>query len=139
MSEKERGGAGLAQLIGSWSLVALDGKPVEAVGKPITLEVAEDAAVAGVSGVNRFMTRLETADLAEGRLAFAPAAGTRMAGPPEAMALEQAFLERLSAVATFSVDDDVLRLWAGDNEALTFERAGAALPGPGGGDDPTAP
>jgi len=29
----------------------------------------------------------------------------------------------LSAATTFSVDDNVLRLWAGDNEALTFERA----------------
>jgi hypothetical protein len=123
MSEKNGGGAGLAQLAGPWSLVALDGKSFEAVGKPITLEVAEDGAVAGVSGVNRFMTRLETADLAEGRLAFAPAAGTKMAGPPEAMALEQAFLERLSAVSTFAVEGDTLRLWAGDTEALTFERA----------------
>jgi heat shock protein HslJ len=96
---------------------------VEPVGTPITLEVAEDGAVSGVSGVNRFMTRLETADVSEGRLAFAPAAGTRMAGPPEAMALEQAFLARLSAVTTFDVENGVLRLWAGDNEALTFERA----------------
>jgi predicted amidohydrolase YtcJ len=123
MSDKESDVTGLAQLVGPWSLVALDGRPVEAVGKPITLEVAEDGAVAGVSGVNRFMTRLETADLAEGRLVFAPAAGTRMAGPPEAMALEQAFLARLSAASTFSVDDNVLRLWAGDNEALAFERS----------------
>ncbi len=123
MPKSDGGTSGLAVLVGSWTLVALDGTPVEAVGKPITLEVAEDGAVAGVSGINRFMTRIETADLAEGRLGFAPAAGTRMAGPPEAMALEQAFLERVSAVSTFSADDGVLRLWAGDNEALTFERA----------------
>jgi hypothetical protein len=115
--------AGLTALTGSWTLTAIDGGPVEPVGTPITLEVAEDGAVSGVSGVNRFMTRLETADVSEGRLAFAPAAGTRMAGPPEAMALEQAFLARLSAVTTFDVENGVLRLWAGDNEALTFERA----------------
>jgi heat shock protein HslJ len=46
-----------------------------------------------------------------------------MAGPPEAMALEQTFLERLSAVSAFDVEGDTLRLWAGDTEALTFERA----------------
>jgi hypothetical protein len=123
MSEEASGQAALGRLVGPWTLVALDGEPAEAVGEAITLEIAEDGAVAGVSGVNRFMTRIETADLGEGRLAFAPAAGTRMAGPPEAMALEQAFLERLTAVSTFAVDGDALRLWAGDTEALTFERA----------------
>jgi hypothetical protein len=39
------------------------------------------------------------------------------------MALEQAFLARLGAVSTFAIEGDVLRLWAGDNDALTFERA----------------
>ena len=62
----------LTALVGSWTLVALDGEPVESPDKAITLEVAEDGAVAGVSGVNRFMTRLETADLAQGRLALRP-------------------------------------------------------------------
>jgi len=70
----------------------------------------------------RFMTRLATANLGEGRIAFAPAAGTRMAGPPDAMAFEQTFLARLSAVSTFAVDGDVLHLSAGDSEALTFKR-----------------
>jgi hypothetical protein len=123
MPKSDGGVEGLAAMVGSWRLVALDGEAVEPLGKPITLEVAADGAVAGVSGVNRFMSRLEPADLAEGRLAFAPAAGTRMAGPPEAMALEQTFLKRLSAVSTFDVRGDVLRLWAGGNQALTFERA----------------
>ncbi|HSN53093.1 MAG TPA: amidohydrolase family protein [Candidatus Sulfomarinibacteraceae bacterium] len=123
MPKVDGGNAGLTALVGSWTLVALDGGPVEPVGKPITLEIAEDGAVAGVSGVNRFMTRLETADPIEGRLAFAPAAGTRMAGPPEAMALEQTFLARLSTVTTYAVDGNTLRLWAADNEALTFARA----------------
>ncbi len=83
MPKDDGGTAGLTALTGSWTLTAIDGGPVEPVGKPITLEVAEDGAVTGVSGVNRFMTRLETADLDEGRLAFAPAAGTRMAGRSE--------------------------------------------------------
>jgi hypothetical protein len=132
--------AGRAALVGSWTLVALDGKPVEPVGEQVTLDIAEDGAVSGVSGVNRFMTRLETAALAEGRrFAVAPAAGTRMAGTPDAMALEQTFLARLSAASDFAIDGDVLRLWAGDNEALTFERASAGLPEPGNRDDPTAP
>jgi heat shock protein HslJ len=123
MPKEDGGTQGLAGLVGSWMLVALDGGTVEPLGEQITLDIGEDGTASGVSGVNRFMTRLETADLAEGRLAFAQAVGTRMAGPPEAMALEQAFLARLSAVSTFAVDGDTLRLWAGDNQALTFERA----------------
>jgi heat shock protein HslJ len=45
-----------------------------------------------------------------------------MAGPPRAMAFEKIFLERLGAVTGYEVDGDTLRLRAGDNEALTFER-----------------
>ena len=89
------------------------------VGKTPTLEILEDGSAAGVSGVNRYRTRLE---LSDGRLAFGPTAGTKMAGPPEAMALESDFLARLDAVSTYQVEGDTLRLWAGDNEALTFSR-----------------
>ena len=108
-----------ADLLGEWTLVALDGEPVPEVGKTPTLEIQEDGSAAGVSGVNRYRTQLE---LADGRLGFGPTAGTKMAGPPEAMALESAFLARLDAASTYQVEGDTLRLWAGDNEALTFAR-----------------
>jgi heat shock protein HslJ len=108
-----------ADLLGEWTLVALDGEPVPEVGKTPTLEILEDGSAAGVSGVNRYRTQLE---LADGRLDFGPTAGTKMAGPPEAMALESDFLARLDAVSTYQVEGDTLRLWAGDNEALTFSR-----------------
>ena len=108
-----------ADLLGEWTLVILDGEPVPEVGKTPTLEILEDGSAAGVSGVNRYRTRLE---LSDGRLAFGPTAGTKMAGPPEAMALESDFLARLDAVSTYQVEGDTLRLWAGDNEALTFSR-----------------
>lgn len=108
-----------ADLLGEWTLVALDGKPVPEVGKTPTLEILEDGSAAGVSGVNRYRTRL---DLTDGRLDFGPTAGTKMAGPPEAMALESDFLARLDAASAYRVEGDTLRLWAGDNEALTFSR-----------------
>ena len=108
-----------AALLGSWTLAALDGAPVPDVGKTPALEILEDGAVSGVSGVNSFRTQLEIDD---GRLAFGPAAGTKMAGPPAAMDLETTFLARLAAVSTYDTDGDTLRLWAGDNEALTFTR-----------------
>jgi predicted amidohydrolase YtcJ len=114
--------AKLAALVGSWTLVALDGEPVGEVVKAITLEIRDDGSAGGSSGVNRFMTRLETEALADGRIGFTPAAGTMMAGPPRAMETERMFLQRVGAVSTYAIDGDTLRMWASENEALTFER-----------------
>jgi heat shock protein HslJ len=113
----------LAALVGSWTLVGLDGEPVDEAGNAITLEIRDDESAGGSSGVNRFMTRLKTDALADGRIGFAPAAGTKMAGPPRAMETERVFLQRLGAVSTYAIEGDTLRMWAGDNGALTFERA----------------
>jgi len=114
---------GLVPLAGSWTLIALDGGPVPAVGRTPTIAFREDGAVSGTGGVNRIMTRLAKDDVAQGRIAFAPAATTRMAGPPEAMELERVFLDHLDAISTFIVEGGTLRLFAGDHEALRFERA----------------
>ncbi len=107
-------------LIGSWTLVAIDGAPVTEVGKTPTMEILEDGTVSGVGGINRYSTQLEVTD---GRPVFSPTASTKMAGPPEAMALESAFFTRLGTVSNYKIDGETLRLWAGDDEALTFKRA----------------
>jgi heat shock protein HslJ len=122
-SDDDGNAAELAALVGSWTLVALDGEPVDEVVKAITLEIRDDGSAGGSSGINRFMTRLNSEALAERQIEFAPAAGTRMAGPPQAMEIERAFLQRIGAVSTYAIEGDNLRMWAGDNEALTFERA----------------
>ena len=114
--------AGLGALAGRWTLTAVDGAPFELAGRLPMLEIRDDGSAGGVSGVNRFMTKLDATLLAEGRISFGRAASTRMAGPPEAMAFEQSFLERLSAVSSFTIDGGTLRLWAGDAEVLAFGR-----------------
>lgn len=106
--------------VGAWNLIAIDGAAVPEVGKQPTLVISEDGAASGVGGVNRYSAQIE---ISGGRVAFGPTAATKMAGPPEAMELESTFFTRLGEVSTFAVDGDTLRLWAGDNEALTFERA----------------
>jgi putative lipoprotein len=116
--EMDRGGIP-PELLGSWTLVALDGQPVPEVGKTPTLEIFEDGSAAGVSGVNRFRSQLDASD---GRLSFGPVASTKMAGPPAAMELEGTFVARLGTVGAYAVEGTTLRLWTGDNEALTFER-----------------
>jgi heat shock protein HslJ len=108
-----------AGLAGSWTLVEIDGAPVTKAGKTPTMDVLEDGTVSGIGGVNRYSTRLE---VTEGRIDFGPTASTKMAGPPEAMALENAFFTRLGSVSNYQIESESLRLWAGDNEALTFER-----------------
>jgi putative lipoprotein len=109
----------LGGLVGAWILVTVDGGPVPEVGKQPTMEISEDGTVSGVGGVNRFNTQVEVVD---GRLSFGPTAATKMAGPPEAMDLEKVFFTRLGSVLNYEIDGETLRLWAGNNEALTFER-----------------
>jgi heat shock protein HslJ len=45
-----------------------------------------------------------------------------MAGPPEAMALEKMFLDRLQTVSSFKPDGDLLHLYTLENQTVTFER-----------------
>ena len=109
----------LADLVGIWTLVAIDERPIEPTETPPFLEILEDGTASGMSGVNRFTTRIE---IDEGRVSFGPTASTRMAGAAEAMELERVFLARLGSVSTFEIDGDTLQLRAEGSEALTFER-----------------
>jgi heat shock protein HslJ len=85
------------------------------------LEVTPDGEVAGHGGVNRFGSRART----DGeRLYLGPVRSTRMAGPPEAMAAETAFLEALGAVATYAVESDRLELRDQDGAPLVRLRRG---------------
>lgn len=111
-----------AELVGSWALIAVDGNPGDMGDVTPTLDLRRDGSIGGFSGVNRFVTRLGSEDAVEGTMSLGPTAGTRMAGPPRAMAFEKIFLERLDAVTGYDVDGDTLRLWSGDDEVLTFER-----------------
>ena len=109
-------------LLGSWTLVTLDGTMPETDRGALTLEVMPDGTVAGFSGVNRYRTKMTTG-LPPGHVKFKQAASTMMAGPEDVMATEQIFMQRLGAVSTFTITGDTLRMYAGDNEALTFTRS----------------
>ncbi len=108
-----------AELLGRWKLVAIDGEAIAEVGTTPFVLFAEDGTVGGVGGINRFNTKVT---VAEGKLSFSPAAMTKMAGPPEAMDLEDTFMNRLMSASSYAVDGDNLLMWAGDNEALKFAR-----------------
>jgi hypothetical protein len=40
------------------------------------------------------------------------------------MEIERLFLQRVGSVSAYSIEEDTLKMWTGDNETLTFERAG---------------
>jgi heat shock protein HslJ len=87
----------------------------------LTLRFEEPARAAGNSGVNRFSAQV-IADASQ--LRFVSPISTRMAGPPEQMALESEFLVRLQAVAVWKIDGNRLRLSdAAGLEMMVLERA----------------
>lgn len=107
------------ELIGSWTLVEIDGQAVPEAGTTPTLDILDDGSVGGIGGINRFRTHL---DIVDGLLSFGPVGATKMAGPPEAMDLESAFFARLDAVSTYQVEGEELTLRGDDTESLKFKK-----------------
>ena len=106
----------------TWLLVEIDGRALEAapipgLRTPTLFLDAQTKRAAGVAGVNRYTAGYEH----EGsQLLFGQAAATRMAGPPQAMETEQAFLDAIQAVTSWSFDDGRLVLYADGEARLRF-------------------
>lgn len=118
-------------LSGTWEL-----QPDAAIpppgGRVISL-VFRGGSVAGMAGVNRYRGRVEVhpdraaTQPVSGHLRFGPLATTLMAGPPAAMAAEQAYLAALSRTDGFRVAGEALHLLVQGQPLLTFRRAPSAL------------
>lgn len=106
---------------GQWRLVAIDQRQLRQGGTP-TVVFGDEGNCWGSTGVNDFRTTFTLEGPDQNRVKVGPAAVTRKAGPPEAMALENLFLERFESVSSFKVDGDYLYLDAGTNQNLTFQR-----------------
>ena len=106
---------------GEWRLVAIDERQLRAGGTP-TVVFGDEGSCRGNTGVNDFQTTLTLEGADQSRIKVGPAAVTRKAGPPEAMALETLFLERFESASSFKVDGDILHLHSGVDQNLTFER-----------------
>lgn len=103
---------------GSWRVTALAG--VDASGTEPPEFTIEGTRIAGRSGCNRFNAALT---LDGESLRIGPAAVTRMACPPDRMALERAFLEALTAVDHFAIDNEGRLLLTGaDRDLIRAER-----------------
>lgn len=109
-------------LVGVWSVTRIDQiDPV--AGRAPAIEFADDGAVAGTTGCNRF-TAQWTVD--EGRLSVGPAATTRRACVPELNAQEAAMLVLLAdaVAAAVTIDGDQLTIETTGGHRLVAVRAG---------------
>jgi heat shock protein HslJ len=101
-----------------WTLVELEGEPVETGADELPRSLAldlEESRVSGWGGVNRLTG---TFALSENELRFGPLATTRMAGPEDAMRREREFLAALERVTTYDREGRTLTLLAGDDTVL---------------------
>jgi heat shock protein HslJ len=113
------------QLTGDWNLTSIQGTPLtlpQGARQP-TLNFTNDGKVSGTGGVNRLASSIDLPSLAKGQFKLAPAASTKMAGPPEAMALEDTFYRLLGEATGLSIDGDSLSLSGAAGELLKFVRA----------------
>ena len=90
------------------------------------LSFGDDGGLSGTTGVNRLMGRYEVGEAA---VTFGPLATTRMAGPPELMAQEQAVTRALSGEVAYALVGEGLTLGVGE-QSLLLERAGIHLIAP---------
>jgi heat shock protein HslJ len=102
-------------IVGSWSVRGVrvgDGVVSSATDPDRTITFTADGDVSGLAGVNRFSG---SARLDGDRLTLGPLRTTRMAGPPDAMDAEAAFLRALDDVVAIRLDGDDLWLLDGDD------------------------
>jgi len=109
----------IASLAGqSWTCVTLDGAAITAT-RPPTITFDGAGRVNGFSGVNRFGGSVESAKA--GELHFGQMMSTKMAGPPEQMALESSFLGALARADRYVVTDAKLIFSAGEKMIVQFK------------------
>jgi heat shock protein HslJ len=108
LSSEVRGVLALSMLAANeWQLVEIDGQPLPA-GVDAPLIHFERASVRGFAGCNRF--NAPVTESKPGEIVIGPAAGTKMACPPEKMDLEQRFLAQLAKVNRYNYQVEQLAL-----------------------------
>lgn len=127
----------LSLLTGNWDVSKIEGKDLSAIANTSSLNnkpsMSIDAAgkVFGSTGVNRYSSSFDPAQLASGKFSLSPAAATKMAGPPEASQIENAFTTALSKVSSIDLKSlaggNLSLLGADGSEVLRFVRSAAGL------------
>lgn len=122
----DQSGSKLDSLLGTWTLVSIEGENIDKILREELqhpdLAIKEDGRVSGFSGVNSFNGQLDLDAVKRGGFSSGPFASTRMAGPPEAMDLEQRVLSMLGQAYHFTVKGDELDLLSGTEVLLVYTR-----------------
>ena len=87
-------------------LIGIDGKPVAVTDQPPSLFISAEGRASGFAGVNRYFAEATVGNAINYDnvpLRFGPVGATRMAGPPERMALEDAFTSMLGGVRSAAI------------------------------------
>jgi heat shock protein HslJ len=114
LSSEVRGVLALSMLAANeWQLVEIDGQPLPAGIDPPLIHF-ERASVRGFAGCNRFNAPITESK--PGEVVIGPAAGTKMACPPEKMELEARFLDQLAKVTRYGYVAEQLALTWQDGE-----------------------
>jgi len=105
-----------------WALIQMNGELVPGGDRDeaptLVLSGQGTGRISGFSGVNRYFGSYE---LGAGSLTLAIAGMTRMAGPPEAMALEQAFIEQANGGSfTYDLAEQTLNLYRDGRLVMMF-------------------
>ena len=110
--------ASLAQARGTWQLDAT----VPQGGRIPTLTIQEDGGVHGNGGVNQYSATVDVRAMEQGLWRMTPPRSTRMAGPQEAMALEQSMLTALQEAETAQLQQGRLCLLRQGRVLVRFAR-----------------
>ena len=115
---------------GDWVLEWMHGRgpvtPPESQRTP-TITIGADGALKGHTGVNRLSGGVDAEAMNKGEFRSGPVAMTKMAGPPDAMALESEFVGLLSNATRYRVDEGpVLVLSNESGELLRFGRTSSS-------------
>jgi heat shock protein HslJ len=101
---------------GEWELASIDGHPVSVARTPTLL--FEEKRVSGHTGVNAFGGELISSQPFD----VGPFAMTKMAGPPDAMALESRYVFLLDKSDRASIEGDTLTMTAPGETPMVFRR-----------------
>ncbi len=117
----------MSPLVGDWTLAWMHARgsiapPRDDAARGPSVTFAEGGQITGFAGVNRYSGKLDAAALRDGHFATGPLAATRMAGPPEAMELDEQFLGLLDRANRYRVDGATLVFSDESGELLRFTR-----------------
>lgn len=111
---------GLALADTKWALSGVNWTTDDVTGFEVTLDFTADNA-SGFAAVNQYNGSYTATT--DGTLEFGPLATTKMAGEEAAMKFEAEYLAALAKVTNYSAAGDLLDLFAGTDQILTFTKA----------------